>query len=546
MSFLNSLNSRRGLKSRSRRNKSCSLIVSAEVLEKRELLTAAVPAMESLPGAAITVYLDFDGHFEQQWGTTTVYTDVVTPAFDIDGNPNDFNAQEVAIITEAWQTVAEDFSPFDVNISTVAPAPGQDAIRVAIGGLSHDWLLDATEEAEGGIAVRESFYKNDHVNTVYVFANDLLGGNTFPSGRNIADATSHETGHSLGLKHQSLFDDNDINTQNLNKLEEYHSGNSLVAPIMGNSYEAERSVWWIGLDTDAWRQDDAVLMYEKTVLQSPDGPFRFLADDYANTIPSQPMIPINGPFTAKGIISPMKVQNGAPAVGADYDYFFVSLGIGSGTGQWTATVNNAEVGANLDVRIEVYDESGNFIAAADPSDSLDASMNLGIGNYWIAVMGHNRIGHMDPGTSHFDMGQYTLSVTSQQLYWELIPELYMDYDMGDPWRAIDKLGDPIFRDRTITFDLDTKSETSLLDRDVQFEFDTTKSDYRTVSLTLDESAESTTKSDDQLSKEQELQSDENSLSKEDDSKYEMETVDTRGIDSLFESLSDPKSQLRTF
>src|SRR5262245_31223369 len=36
-----------------------------------------VPALNSLPGAAASLYLDFDGHFEAQWGG---YSNITTPA----------------------------------------------------------------------------------------------------------------------------------------------------------------------------------------------------------------------------------------------------------------------------------------------------------------------------------------------------------------------------------------------------------------------------------------------------------------------------------
>ena len=44
----------------------------------------AVPQLSSRPGAAATLYLDFDGHVESSWGG---YTSVVSSAYDQDGNP---------------------------------------------------------------------------------------------------------------------------------------------------------------------------------------------------------------------------------------------------------------------------------------------------------------------------------------------------------------------------------------------------------------------------------------------------------------------------
>src|SRR2546426_10460600 len=67
-----------------------------EILEDRALPSLAVPALSSKPDAPASVYLDFDGHYQQcyghrAWSITQGYhcegyLDVNTPAFDLDGN----------------------------------------------------------------------------------------------------------------------------------------------------------------------------------------------------------------------------------------------------------------------------------------------------------------------------------------------------------------------------------------------------------------------------------------------------------------------------
>src|SRR5262245_49479218 len=44
----------------------------------------SVPALSSLLGAKATLYLDFTGDTESQWGS---YTNITTPAYDTDGDP---------------------------------------------------------------------------------------------------------------------------------------------------------------------------------------------------------------------------------------------------------------------------------------------------------------------------------------------------------------------------------------------------------------------------------------------------------------------------
>ena len=42
---------------------------------------------------------------------------MVTPAFDKDGNNGSFNAAEQSDIVAIWRAVAEDYAPFDVDVS---------------------------------------------------------------------------------------------------------------------------------------------------------------------------------------------------------------------------------------------------------------------------------------------------------------------------------------------------------------------------------------------------------------------------------------------
>ena len=59
----------------------------------------AIPVLNSLPGAAAALYLDFDGHTESSWGG---YSNVVTPVFDQDGDATTFSAPAFdAILVDA-------------------------------------------------------------------------------------------------------------------------------------------------------------------------------------------------------------------------------------------------------------------------------------------------------------------------------------------------------------------------------------------------------------------------------------------------------------
>src|SRR5262245_33371865 len=108
--------------------------MNLERLEDRSLLAGlAVSQLSSRPGAPASLYLDFDGNVLSQWGS---HSNVVTPPYDTDGNKASFSAGELAAIREIWSRVAEDYAPFNINVTTVPPPLIADrlAARIAIGG----------------------------------------------------------------------------------------------------------------------------------------------------------------------------------------------------------------------------------------------------------------------------------------------------------------------------------------------------------------------------------------------------------------------------
>ena len=96
-----------------------------EILEPRLCLSLVSPALSSLPGANHTIYLDFDGHVTTGTTWNTGYYNAATinsPAWSLDSDRANFSDAELATIPRIWQRVAEDFSPFSVNVTTVEPS----------------------------------------------------------------------------------------------------------------------------------------------------------------------------------------------------------------------------------------------------------------------------------------------------------------------------------------------------------------------------------------------------------------------------------------
>eukprot|EP00798_Chlamydomonas_sp_ICE-L_P001760 gene1760-33174_t len=180
------------------------------------------------PGAALVIYLDFTGTvvddawwIESYLGTTGSIT---CPPYDIDNNPGVFSTTEKDRIIKIWQTVAEDFAPWDVDFHH--PDPGIEALRrIDSGDINYGMrvIFGACAEIKnkcgcGGIAYLSTFSANVD-RPVFVF-------NTGASGA--AEAASHEVGHALGLSHDG--------TSSVGYYTGHGSGNNGWAPIMGVGY----------------------------------------------------------------------------------------------------------------------------------------------------------------------------------------------------------------------------------------------------------------------------------------------------------------------
>ena len=77
--------------------------------------------LHSLPGASHVIYLDFDGHTTVAGTSWNGGASIVSPPYDIDGDPNTFNAAEIERIQISWQIVSEDYSPYDIDVTTEDP-----------------------------------------------------------------------------------------------------------------------------------------------------------------------------------------------------------------------------------------------------------------------------------------------------------------------------------------------------------------------------------------------------------------------------------------
>ena len=353
-----------------------------EECEPRRLFVALteVPELHSRPEVNTKIFLDFNGEKAMNWLGFDI---PATPAFDRDGNVNDFSASELDQIDRIWQRVSEKYSPFNIDVTTEDPINRADRVTlsIVIGG-DGEWL----GAPAGGVAPIAGFY-NLAPNVGFVFTD----GGVFTE-QAIAEATAHEAGHLFGLSHHSThLPDGSLD-------QEYDPGNFLVAPIMGVSYDAERGVW-ARLPTPSGPnaiQDDLA------VLSSNTNGFGFAVDDYGATqFSAQRVATTDGTnFSYSGVIE-------RPG---DVDAFlFTATG-----GNLNLTLDVAPLGPMLDASIRITDVFGTPVGQSMTASLGETFSVSGLlpNTYVIYVSGAVPVpvpnDPMPPNPGHYNLGQYTL------------------------------------------------------------------------------------------------------------------------------------------
>jgi len=289
------------------------------------------------------IFLDFDGHVTS--GTMwNVYGDFTC-------SPANLTAEEISVI---FQRVSNDFSPFAVTVTTdetvYNAGNSLKKMRVVITD-SWEWYGQV-----GGVAYLNSFTWGDNT-PCFVFSS-LHGYNL----KNIAEATSHEAGHTLGLRHQATFDVNCV------KLTDYNSGLGTGeiswAPIMGVGYTRNVTLWHNGANSISCTsfQNDVSVIAGKT---------GFKTDDFSNTTASAASL--------TGSLDAMINSS------SDVDFFSVNL-----TTTREVLINPSSVGinnsgSNLDLQLNIYNNQGVLLSTVNNTTILNASATLAPGSYYVSV-----------------------------------------------------------------------------------------------------------------------------------------------------------------
>ncbi|HBV65079.1 MAG TPA: hypothetical protein DEF45_18885, partial [Rhodopirellula sp.] len=373
--------------------------------------------LHSWPSAAHTIYLDFDGHVTEGTTWNTDISRIVSPAYDPEGDGANFTDSELSSIRAIWKRISEDFSPFEVNVTT--EDPGAAALSKGLAGddqwgvrvvITEDWASCGC----GGLAYLDSF--NDrHDEPVFVFNKSEVG---------VSAASSHEVGHALGLIHDGTsggtnggsagashdHDDHDhslsvLPLENSDSDDEYYNGHGTGemswGPIMGSGYYANVTTFDTGAYDQATNQED-----DWHILTTHNG-FGYREDDHGATRVSATSLEPQGLSHAAGELFDVRAF-GVISEGADEDWFEFEMGAGAidfkidsyvqetfvskadGYGHSIESTPIADQGSNLNVLATIYDKDLNVVATSDPELGLSAefsNVELAAGLYYLAIEG---------------------------------------------------------------------------------------------------------------------------------------------------------------
>jgi dual-action HEIGH metallo-peptidase len=316
-----------------------------------------VPILNSYPSAAPTLYLDFDGHT-----VTGTSWNVSGPIYC---GPSGLSPDQ---ITEVFNRVSEDYRPFTINVTTDSTkywsAPAKKRMRVIIT-VTSSWYGSA-----GGVAFVNSFTWGDNT-PCFVFS-ALLNYNT----KNISESSSHEAGHTLGLRHQSVYNASCVKTSEYNP--GIGTGEISWAPIMGVGYSRNLTTWYNGPNSISC----ATIQKDLDVITGGTNGVTYRSDYVSNAFSSAvPEVFTNDQFTASSVLVKNTFQN-------VYKFDIPSLKLF----QLSAVPFNVGVGnagANLDLKVTLYNSSQVVLNTYTSSSTLNVLIDtsLNTGTYYFKIEG---------------------------------------------------------------------------------------------------------------------------------------------------------------
>ena len=375
------------------------------------------PILSSRPGATAVLYLDFDGETVTDPSWNSGNTIVAQPS-----------SLTSAQITEVWNRVKEDYWPFNIDVTT-----DRNRYNNAPVGKRMRCIITPTDTAApgfGGVAYLYSFAQagqGGFSSTIpcWVFNSSVIG---------VAEAVSHELGHTFGLHHDGgiVANDNTEGQPGSNQNEYYHgyltdSGSAVGwAPIMGVGYYEQLVQWSKGEYANANNQED-----DLAIIANAANGFGYVADEAGDSLGSAAALNAPG-----GSVN----QTGIISGNNDVDYYVFSVAAATTV---SINANPASISPNLDILLELRNSAGTVLASSNPDTALNAavSYNVSPGTYYVKVQGTGRGAVLGEGYSNYgSIGHYSLTGSIDNIY----DQQFESYDSGTFSEIFETNPPPVF------------------------------------------------------------------------------------------------------
>ena len=310
---------------------------------------ANIVSLQSYPGSPAVLLLDFFGGYTPTWGGVSF------------PRPSVSNAQ----IKDLWKRVAEDYMPFNINVTTDTNVYRNAPIssrQICVFTPS----TSAMPAGAAGVAYVSSWN----------WGSDTVCWSIYTTGKAGGEVGAHEPGHTLGLGHQGTSTQGYYGGQG--------SGATGWAPIMGVGYYQNVSTWAKGEYQDANNKED-----ELAIISGNNNNVTYRADDTGSTLATSRYLEVYSDYTAsaEGVIEQT----------SDTDAFqFTTTG-----GAVTLTASPVGDWADLAVMATLANAADTIIASNNPQTVISASIstNLPAGTYTFRVTGSGRNNPLTNGFS---------------------------------------------------------------------------------------------------------------------------------------------------
>lgn len=328
-----------------------------------EFVTGAnsnIVSLQSYPGSPAVLLLDFFGGYTPTWGGVTY------------ARPNVSNAQ----IKDLWKRVAEDYLPFNINVTT-----DLEVFRAAPVGSRQRCVFTPSSSAVGSGAAGVAYIGS------WNWGNDTVCWSIYVSGKDGAEVGAHEAGHTVGLGHQG--------TATQEYFGGHGSGVTGWAPIMGTGYTRPVTTWARGEYQNANNTED-----ELTVIVNQNNSVDYRPDETGGTLATAWHLELHPDFAAmaEGVIERSGETDAFQFATSGGEVFFSAKPVGD----W----------ANLALSATLVDAFGNVVASNNPQSSLSASVaaELSAGSYAFRVTGAGRNNPSNNGFSAYgSLGYYSVA-----------------------------------------------------------------------------------------------------------------------------------------